>query len=1154
MVESTSAETPLSQGLKGVFERLAGLVEADSELAAAQSDPAVDAAAARPGLSFAEQVDILMRGYGDRRAVGYRTHSHEPEMTTLSYRELWSRAGALAARWSDHYHFGAQDFLVTLGITGVDYLTVELAGIWLGMVSVPMQSIATGDAVRTVLADTKPRVLATSAANLDKAVNGALTSETIAQIVVFDYREELPEHRTAVARAKQRLDNIAVETLDSAVAAGNSCPVPALADSQDDDLSFVIYTSGSTGTPKGALQPISNQRIIWNLDPQLRMATGAGMVTVNFYPMSHMVGRVSVFLTLACGGTAYFTGFENDTSFFADLARIRPTEIFFVPRICEMLWQIYLSECGAPPAGEEFDVPTLERMRAELLGGRVVSAMVGSALTTPLLEKFMKALLGFEMMNGYGSTEAGSGLLINGYVMHHKIKAYRLVDVPELGYYTTDRPYPRGELQIKCRTVISGYLGRPELDDEIFTSDGFYRTGDIFAKIETDRLSYLDRRNNVVKLAQGEFLPLSKLEAIYLTSARVHQIVLYANSSRSYPLAVVVPTAAAQHEIPDARELADRIAADLARHAKQENLQPYEAPRAVLIADEPFTQADGMVSDAHKVLRPKVIELYRDRLEHKYRELEDTGAELMRALRGSGSAIPPEQGVRMAVAAMLDSELETVSGAMRFSDLGGDSISAVTLAGLLNDMYGVRITVATVTNPAMDIDRIVQSIVTQQDNETAGLSATAVHPAYPRLEAGDLVLDKFIDTASLSPDARQGTWPPRRVLLTGATGYLGRFLALKWLHRLEQVDGTLHCLVRGQDDAAAQARLDAVFDAGDPDFRAEYRSLRSRLTVIAGDFDTRNLGLNTQDFRGLSESVDLIIHAGALVNHVLPYAELFGPNVFGTAEVIRLALTTRRIPVAFLSSVGVIHGGGVPISDYLENSDLRQIDPVRESGQGYASGYGDTKWAGEVLLREAHDRYGLPVTVFRAGMILAHRRYSGQFNAADSFSRLLSSVLRTGLAPRSFYVSTDAGARPHYDGLPADFVAEAVSELITDSGYTTFHVANSHDDGVNLDSFVNWLSAAGHPITRIPDYREWLSRFEQSLRALPERQRQQSMLPLLHSLTATTAAEPGTSVSTKHFEQALAERSGTTIPHLDRDLILKYANDFRVQKLLFRTE
>ncbi|MFI1917106.1 thioester reductase domain-containing protein [Nocardia sp. NPDC020380] len=1154
MAETTSAETPLSQGFKGVFQRLAGLAEGDPELAAVQPDPAVEAAAARPGLSFAEQVDVLMRGYGDRQAVGYRTPSREPEMTALSYRELWSRAGALAAHWSDRHQLGAQDFLVTLGVTGVDYLTVELAGIWLGMVSVPMQSIATGDTVRTVLADSRPRVLATSAANLDKAVEGALTSETIAQIVVFDYHEDLPEHRTAVTRAKQRLDNIAVATLDTAVAAGSSCPVPALAASQDDDLSFVIYTSGSTGTPKGALQRISNQRIIWNLDPNLRMATGAGMVTVNFYPMSHMVGRVSVFLTLACGGTAYFTGFENDTAFFADLASIRPTEIFFVPRICEMLWQIYLSESGTPPEGEEFDTPTLERMRVELLGGRVVSAMVGSALTTPLLEKFMKALLGFEMLNGYGSTEAGSGLLINGYVMHHKIDAYRLVDVPELGYYTTDRPYPRGELQIKSRTVISGYLGRPELNDEIFTADGFYRTGDIFAKIETDRLSYLDRRNNVVKLAQGEFLPLSTLEASYLTSERVHQIVLYAYPGRSYPLAVVVPTTAARQQIPDSRELAESIVADLVRHAKEQKLQPYEAPRAVLLADEPFTQANGMVSDAHKVLRPRVIELYRDRLENKYRELEDTGAELMRALRGSGAAIPPEQGVRMAVAAMLDSEVETVSGSMRFSDLGGDSISAVTLADLLNDMYGVRITVATVTNPAMDIDGIVQSIAAQQNNESAGLSATAVHPAYPRLEASDLVLDTFIDSASLNPDAGQGMWPPRRVLLTGATGYLGRFLVLEWLHRLEQTDGTLYCLVRGQDDAAAQARLDAVFEAGDPDLRAEYRSLRPRLTVIAGDFDTRDLGLSEQDFRSLAESVDLIIHAGALVNHVLPYRELFGPNVFGTAEVIRLALTTRRIPVAFISSVGVIHGSGVPIADYLEDSDLRQIDPVRDSRHGYASGYGDTKWAAEILLREAHDRYGLPVTVFRAGMILGHRKYSGQFNAADSFSRLFWSILRTGLAPQTFYGSTGAGTRPHYDGLPADFVAEAVSELITDSGYATFHAANSHDDGVNLDSFVDWLNAAGHPITRIPDYREWLARFEQSLRALPEPQRQQSILPLLHSLTATAAAEPGTSVSTKHFEQALAERSGATIPHLDQDLIIKYANDFQVKELLFTTE
>ena len=76
----------------------------------------------------------------------------------------------------------------------------------------------------------------------------------------------------------------------------------------------------------------------------------------------------------------------------------------------------------------------------------------------------------------------------------------------------------------------------------MFDADGYYRTGDIFAETGPDQLVYLDRRNNVLKLSQGEFVTVSKLEAAFGDSPLVRQIYVYGNSARSYLLAVVVPT------------------------------------------------------------------------------------------------------------------------------------------------------------------------------------------------------------------------------------------------------------------------------------------------------------------------------------------------------------------------------------------------------------------------------------------------------------------------------------------------------------------------------------------------------------------------------------------------------------------------------------
>ena len=83
-------------------------------------------------------------------------------------------------------------------------------------------------------------------------------------------------------------------------------------------------------------------------------------------------------------------------------------------------------------------------------------------------------------------------------------------------------------------------------------------------------------------------------------------------------------------------------------------------------------------------------------------------------------------------------------------------------------------------------------------------------------------------------------------------------------------------------------------------------------------------------------------------------------------------------------------------------------------------------------MREAHDLCALPTAVFRPGMILADSRYAGQLNVPDIFTRLLFSLVATGIAPRSFYRSSgshDSERRPHYEGLPVDFLAEAIAAV-----------------------------------------------------------------------------------------------------------------------------
>ena len=318
--------------------------------------------------------------------------------------------------------------------------------------------------------------------------------------------------------------------------------------------------------------------------------------------------------------------------------------------------------------------------------------------------------------------------------------------------------------------------------------------------------------------------------------------------------------------------------------------------------------------------------------------------------------------------------------------------------------------------------------------------------------------------------------------------------------------------------------------------------------MLAGDISEPNLGVDAPTWQRLADTVDLIVHPAAHVNHVLPYSQLFGANVVGTAEMIRLAITTKLKPIHYISTMGVS-----AVADHIvdEDPDIRRAVPVCTVGDGYANGYGISKWASEVLLREVHDLCGLPIVVFRPGMILADSRYAGQLNVSDIFTRLLFSLVTTGIAPRSFYRKTRDGNRPHYEGLPVDFLADAIAAVGWQhgNGFDTYNTTNPYDDGVSLDTFVDWIMEIGHPIQRIDDSSDSVNRFETAMRALPERQRQESVLAVLdvYRRPADAVAEypvPG------HRFQAAVKKSGREIPHVLIELIEKYLADLKLLGVL----
>ncbi|MEU7144110.1 carboxylic acid reductase [Nocardia sp. NPDC046473] len=1156
--------------------RIAQLFAEDEQVKAALPLEAVTAAAREPGLRVAQVIDRVMQGYADRPALGQRAFELATDdatgaksvrllstLETITYGELWQRVGAVSTAWQRDsekpLHPG--DFIALLGFTSIDYTTLDLATVHLGAVTVPLQASAAVSQLTAILTETAPRLLASTPDYLAAAVDCLLAGTSPERLLVFDYHPEDDAQRAAFDDARRRLadadSSVTVETLDEVLERGSAQPqAPLFVPAEDDDpLALLIYTSGSTGTPKGAMYTERLTRVMWQGGQP-----GVG-INVNYMPMSHIAGRLSMIGVLARGGTAYFAAKSDMSTLFEDIALVRPTEIFFVPRLCDMIFQRYRSEmdlrsaAGVDIAALDEEVKT--ELRQNFLGGRLLGAIVGSAPLSAEMRTFMESVLDVQLHDGYGSTEAGAGIIMDNRVQRPPITDYKIVDVPELGYFRTDQPHPRGELLVKATTQIPGYYKRPEVTAEIFDEDGFYKTGDIVAELGPDELVYVDRRNNVLKLSQGEFVTVAHLEAVYATSPLIRQIYIYGSSERAYLVAVIVPTDAALRDY-DTDALKTALTESIQQLAKDAGLQSYEVPREFLIETEHFTMENGLLSGIAKLLRPKLKERYGQRLEQIYTDHDARRSDELLELRREAGRRPVLETVGHAARAMLGLAATELRPDAHFTDLGGDSLSALSFSNLLNETFGVEVPVDVIISPANNLREIAKYIETERDSSAKRPTFTSVHGAGSQILAADLTLDKFIDgrTLAAADTIPHAPVPAQTVLLTGANGYLGRFLCLEWLERLDKSGGKLICIVRGTDAAAARKRLDAAFDSGDPKLVTHYQELAARnLEVLAGDIGDPDLGLDEPTWQRLADTVDLIIHPAALVNHVLPYRQMFGPNVVGTAEIIRLAITSRRKPVTYLSTVGV--ADQVEPAAFQEDSDIREMSAVRTVREGYANGYGNSKWAGEVLLREAHDLCGLPVAVFRSDMILADRRYAGQLNVPDVFTRLILSLVATGIAPYSFY-RTDAEGnrqRAHYDGLPADFTAEAITTLgikATD-GFQTYDVLNPHDDGISLDEFVDWLIESGRPIQRITDYADWFTRFETAIRGLPEKQRQASVLPLLDAYRRQAPAVRGAVLPAKKFQaavQAAEIGADKDIPHLTEALIDKYVSDLELLHLL----
>lgn len=321
-----------------------------------------------------------------------------------------------------------------------------------------------------------------------------------------------------------------------------------------EDIITVNYTSGTTGNPKGVLLTHLNAVCAASCAHMSPMYSLPGDFSLSYLPLAHIYARVTEHVQLWSGcAIGYWHG--NILELTDDLKQLRPHSFISVPRLYNrfhnVIKSLTIEQGGVKGALSRQAVNTkLENLKNtgsnkhalwDRLWGNKVSAGIGfdrlracvsgSAPIAPTVIQFLRVVFSNDFIEGYGLTETYAVTLgqlaqdnSSGNVGPPCVAAECVLrDVPDMGYTSKDKPYPRGELMTRGPMVFQGYYKAPEKTAECLDADGWFATGDICRVDELGRFSIIDRVKNLLKLAQGEYVSPEKVENMYLGGMSLFQ-------------------------------------------------------------------------------------------------------------------------------------------------------------------------------------------------------------------------------------------------------------------------------------------------------------------------------------------------------------------------------------------------------------------------------------------------------------------------------------------------------------------------------------------------------------------------------------------------------------------------------------------------------
>jgi long-chain acyl-CoA synthetase len=280
----------------------------------------------------------------------------------------------------------------------------------------------------------------------------------------------------------------------------------------------------------------------------------------------------------------------------------------------------------------------------EAFGGRVQVMLTGSAPISQEVLDFLKIACSCPILEGYGQTESTGASFatraadpISGHVGGPVSNTeFKLVDVPEMNYTSKDKdengnPLPRGELWMRGFGVFKGYYKDGEKTKEAL-ENGWLKTGDIVQLNKNGSIKIIDRKKNIFKLAQGEYVAAEKIEICYNKCESVEESFVYGDSLQAYLISIVVPNrnfvleAAKKlnlegdfEQLITRKEIEKDVLDNMNKQAKAEKLMGFEMVKKIKLVADSFA-LKGLVTSTFKLKRHEAKKFFENEIKAMYSE------------------------------------------------------------------------------------------------------------------------------------------------------------------------------------------------------------------------------------------------------------------------------------------------------------------------------------------------------------------------------------------------------------------------------------------------------------------------------------------------------------------------------------------------------